>query len=906
MGKNSRPSFSRNVISSPDQIPSLSSVSLALIHSVLDESIDINEIIQTIRLDPTLSSRILKVSNSALFGMRQPVATLSRAVPLLGRKILKNIILTSVIFDTFKMSKADGFKAFWKHAIGCGLACEWFCSQDNDMPEPEEGFLGGLLHDLGKLIIYSNFPPMIEDLLERLADQSFIEQRNRPPIMVENEIWHVDHTIVGKWATEKWKFPETLTECVWLHHQPFPLDEPRKSLPPLIRFVDAMCNVYAIGENYFLNSAHKLGCHIHYTNTFNMVRDLWGIDETDIRDLLAYIYTKMGEYTQLLEIESESEEAFISTLCKANFALGQMHLKAEAEQTRLLALNAYIKSATRFINQCASEPYFKTLAEATWKFISPHATIQELILFINPASKGRLYLYKLTRDGLFERILNPEIDGLKPDDVINIVSGSHELKEGLQSAISEKRVVFKKPGSHTDKGTFPFLWAVPLFLSDPEGGKKAVGGIVCKALMSRETRMDESNLTLYLENFSGILSPLVSFILSIENVSEREEKLSALSNKMGISEERMIHQQRLALIGQLATGAAHEINNPLAVISVKAQMLEKKVAEEDRERFIKVILDQTDRIAKITTDLMNFARPTKPKQESVSLRDILDQVESVISARISLRDIHFKDKVAKELPNIYVDAKQIEQVLINLVINARHAVEEGGKIEIDAEEKRNFVVLSVSDNGTGIKKENLPRIFDPFFTTKTEGKGTGLGLPISQRIVEINGGKITVESEEGKGTTFRVWLPIDQSPVLSELAHAYPARKTEKAKRVRRILIVEDERFLREVLKENLTQEDIHVDAAEDGLAAIDYLKKNTYDIAILDLVMPRMNGVELIGWLRKNVPSLPIVVISAVASEEEAKKLFKLGVKKFMKKPFKIEEILKVVDELTLTDSPS
>jgi len=741
---------------------------------------------------------------------------------------------------------------------------------------------------------------MLEDLLERLADQSFIEQRNRAPIMVENDIWHVDHTIVGKWAAEKWKLPENIVESVWLHHQPFSMDEPLKSLPQLIRFVDALCNVYAIGENYFLNSSYKLGCHIHYTNTFNMARELWEIGEEDIRDLLAYIYTKMGEYTQLLEIETESEEDFISTLCKANYALGQMHLKAEAEQTRLLVLNAYIKSITRFINRCASDPYFKTLAEATWKFISPLATIQELVLYVSPVSKGKIYLYKLTREGLFERILNPEMERFDPENVIDIVSCSYDLKEGLQSAINQRSTVFKKPGETKKNGASPFLWAIPLFLADQNGGKKAVGGLVCKASVDVETKIDEVNLSYYLENFSSVLPPLVTFILSLENVSEREERLSTFSNKMGISEERMIHQQRLALIGQLATGAAHEINNPLAVISVKAQMLEKKLSKEDSEKFIKVILGQTDRIAKITTDLMNFARPTKPKQESVQLRDILDQVESVISARVSLRDIQFKDKVSKDLPAIYVDSKQIEQVLINLVINARHAVQEGGKIEIEAEKTKNYIVVSVSDNGTGIKKENLPRIFDPFFTTKTEGKGTGLGLPISQRIIEINGGKITVESKEEKGTTFRVWLPIDQSHALNELPRGYPTRQEEKGKKARRILVVEDEQFLREVLKENLTQDDIHVDAAEDGLAAIDYLKRNTYDIAILDLVMPRMNGVELIGWLRKNVPNLPVIVISAVASEEEAKKLYKLGVKKFMKKPFKIEEILDIVNDLT------
>ncbi len=900
MEKVAHPLFTRGFITSPDHIPSLPSIATNLIHDILDETTDVREIAHNIRLDPTLSARVLKAANSPLFGVRQPVTTITHAVNLLGRKILKNIILTSIIFDTFKMNRADALKAFWKHVIGCALACEWLCSRDKELPDPEEGFLGGLLHDLGKFVIFSRYPTMIEDLLEKLADQSFIDQRVHPPIMVENDLWHVTHATVGKWTAEKWNLPNKFIECAWLHHQPFPPDGPQKLLPHLIRFADALSNVYAIGENYFLNSTYKFGCPLHYTHIFNLTRELWGIEDQDIRDLLGYVYTKMGEYTQILEAEAESEEEVISTLCKANLTLGRLHLQAETEQTKLAALNAYVSSVTQFLNKCAAEAYFKTLPEATWEFISPFAAIQELVLFINPPESKKIYLYKKTRDGLFERILNPEIEGLTPDDVLNIVSGSSELKGGLQEAINSGKPVFKKSTEPESARGNPFLWAVPLFMSHQDGGKKTTGGLVCKALLKPETEINETNLFAYLENFAGALMPTITFIMSLENASEREVRLSTLSTMQEISEERMIHQQRLALIGQLATGAAHEINNPLAVISVKAQMLEKKVGHEEREKYIKVILDQTDRIAKITTDLMNFARPTKPKQEPVQLRAILDQVLSVIQARVSLRDIQFSDKVPQHLPNLYVDAKQIEQVLINLVINARHAIEEGGKIEISAEEKKNYVVVSVTDNGTGIKKEDLPKIFDPFFTTKTEGKGTGLGLPISQRIVEINGGKITVESEEGKGTTFRVWLPIDQGSALGQLTHEGYTLQEEKKRKTRRVLVVEDERFLREVLKENLTRDDMRADAAEDGLVAIEYLKKNTYDIAILDLVMPRMNGVKLIGWLRKHVPGLPIVVISAVASEEDAKKLAKLGIKKFLKKPFKIEEIIEIVDELT------
>ncbi len=891
-----RQELGRNLITSPDQIPSLSNIALTLIQLVLDEALSAEEIAQHILLDPVLSSRILRASNSPLFGLRKPVSTVSRAVSLLGRKIIKNIILTSVIFETFKLGTTEGFKAFWKHMIGCALATEWFCSRDENLPDPEEGFLGGLFHDIGKLIVYSRYPHMMEEVLERLSEQSYTDQRAEAPFMVESKIWKVDHTIIGKWAMEKWNLPKPMVESVWLHHQPFLIDESTKSLPQVIRFADALCNIYGIGENYFLNSTYKLGCHLHYTNTFNTVRDFWNIDEKDIQDLLGYIYTKMGEYAQLFEIEAEKEETFISILCKANYALGRMHLKAEQDQARLLVLNTCIEAVARFLRMCASDPTLKTLVEATWQFISSVALVDELLLYLPVERTGKIHLYKQTKEGIVEKVYEPRNEAFDPYSTLMNHIPFVDEKEDLKNIFAHGGAVLKEPTQREKNEAASFLWAIPLFLSEAEGNH---GGLICKASLEPDNKIDEPDLSFYFHKLSSIFPSMLALILSLENAGVREERLSAFSSKLGVLEERMIHQQRLALIGQLATGAAHEINNPLAVISVKAQMLERRLSEEDREKYINVILGQTERIAKITSDLMNFAKPTKPKRESARLRDIVDQVKSVISARVNLRDIQFLDHVPEHLPLIYVDVKQIEQVLINLLINARHAVKSGGMIEISAETSKNYIIVSVKDDGIGIRKEDLPKIFDPFFTTKTEGKGTGLGLPISQRIIEINGGKITVESVEGEGTTFRVWLPIDQGLVLGKLDKLQPVCPEGSGKIVRRILVVEDEKYLREELKENLSREDTHVDAVEDGLAAIDYLKKDHYDLAIIDLAMPGMNGAELVSWLKKNVPRLPIIVISAVASEEEVRKLYKLGIKEFLRKPFKIEDLLAIVKKI-------
>ena len=228
---------------------------------------------------------------------------------------------------------------------------------------------------------------------------------------------------------------------------------------------------------------------------------------------------------------------------------------------------------------------------------------------------------------------------------------------------------------------------------------------------------------------------------------------------------RLERIDRLATLGEVSAGIAHEIRNPLAGIKSSAQVLEESFSPGDfRAELIKRIIKEIDRSNELLKKFFKFAKPGKPRQDFVTVENLVKGVQVLLSSRMSKKNIIYNASFEHNLPNVYVDENQIEQVLINLFLNAIDAMENGGNLTIATRvesskdpENKPMVMIVIGDTGCGIEKENIRKIFNPFFTTKSEG--VGLGLSISSRLIEENGGRIEVESEFGKGARFFVLLP---------------------------------------------------------------------------------------------------------------------------------------------------
>ena len=283
-------------------------------------------------------------------------------------------------------------------------------------------------------------------------------------------------------------------------------------------------------------------------------------------------------------------------------------------------------------------------------------------------------------------------------------------------------------------------------------------------LSQRVQVTDQSELGLLSSSFNAMLDRIGEMNAQLEQWAETlEQKVHERTEQLARTQTVMARQQRLASLGQLAAGVAHEINNPLTGVLTFAHLLrEKENMDEQDQEDLDLIINETTRAGEIVSGLLDFAREKPTKKQTLCVNDVVQQTMRLMRSQKKLERVVIEEQLEKNLPKVYGDTNQLEQVLLNLSLNACEAMPDGGTLTIRTLARDQRVLVKVSDTGRGIRKEHLERIFEPFFSTKSIGKGTGLGLSVSYGIVQQHGGSLEVDSVEGKGTTFTIGLPATQ------------------------------------------------------------------------------------------------------------------------------------------------
>ena len=357
---------------------------------------------------------------------------------------------------------------------------------------------------------------------------------------------------------------------------------------------------------------------------------------------------------------------------------------------------------------------------------------------------------------------------------------------------------------------------------------------------------------------------------------------------------------KLAAMGQLVSGVAHEINNPAAIISGFAQTLMlDKVSTEQRE-MIEMIRDEAMRIGQITSNLLAFARMTARDRAQVDLNEVVRRTHALRAYYLGTLNIQVALQLDSAEPRVWGNVSELQQMLLNLIINAEQALGAGPdgdrRITIRTAVKGGEVHLDVVDTGPGIDPEVRSRIFDPFFTTKPEGVGTGLGLSICYGIVQNHGGRIWAESEVGKGATFSVLLPLDlrteARPTPPPVAH--PAQAAEQVA----VLVIDDEPGIRQAAARFLNRCGMQVRAVSEGAEALHVLKTQAFDAILCDVRMPGINGREFLKQLRERHPDLVSAVIFTTGDtfDAETSELIEQAGVASLTKPFDFDSLEQLV----------
>jgi len=378
-------------------------------------------------------------------------------------------------------------------------------------------------------------------------------------------------------------------------------------------------------------------------------------------------------------------------------------------------------------------------------------------------------------------------------------------------------------------------------------------------------------------------------------------------------ESQFLRSQRMESLGRLVGGIAHDLGNLLVPITLGVKVLQRRVGETDDkvDRTLSMIQKSAERGSDMVEQVLAFARGVEGERVALQPDAIVEEVEEMTEETFP-EDIEVRTHADDDLHPVVGDATQIQQVLMNLCVNARDAMPNGGTLSIDVrnvdfseeDARRNidaepgpYVRIKVQDTGTGMPDDVVDKIFEPFFSTKEEGEGTGLGLSTAYSIIQSHDGFLDVESEEGVGTTFWIYLPVAEDAEVSEAPStgdgAVEAEPTLPDGDGRRVLVVDDEEFVLESAQQTLESVGYEVRTALDAAAALRVVDKDDapIDLVITDLRMPGMSGLELIRTLRDRHPDLPIVAASGVADGRTDEAL-DAGAQTFLAKPFTAEKL--------------
>lgn len=430
-----------------------------------------------------------------------------------------------------------------------------------------------------------------------------------------------------------------------------------------------------------------------------------------------------------------------------------------------------------------------------------------------------------------------------------------------------------------------------------------------------EGRMHHIDFSLKpVKDADGNISLLIPEGRDITELKEMQASLQVSEAEKSELQASYLQSQKMEAVGRLAAGVAHDFNNLLTVINGYADLIDHGIGDsEEANQLISEIRSAGQRASGLTKQLLAFSRKQVLKPERVDLSSLIRDLGTMLE-RLLGEDIILTTKIREQLWPVNVDPNQLEQVVVNLAVNARDAMSLGGTLSIEAENlvledsiKLNaegqslnpgqYVVLRVRDNGTGIEPEILGHIFEPFFTTKDQSQGTGLGLATVFGIVKQSGGNVRVQSAPNKGSSFELFFP---GLAEEEIKISASFEKNDVATGSETILVVEDDESVRELMTTGLSMMGYNIHSACNGKDALDILSQHQQEIGLLvtDVVMPGMSGGELVETTRERFPGIKVVCLSGYNNDEVVKRGVIQGDVRLLKKPFTIDEFSRVVRE--------
>ena len=728
-----------------EYLPTLPAVAAGLVELAAEDRDASAAMLDLARLDPALTAGMLARANRGGGDAR----TVDQAAERIGLDAARSVLLAAPALpcppsESFKVGRraatdpdasgpaAMGHREFWRHCIAVGSAVQMLAPEAQLSIAPGEAFVCGLLHDIGKLALQRCFPKSYSRVL------AAVETRAGDIADHERGIIGVDHCAFARRLCEHWRLPAAVREVAWLHSQPpeaIPPRSPYRQLIALAGLADTIARREAIG---FSGNQAFIGSLAEQSEGL-------GICDAAVREVIERLGRAVPRRVAALGLGRQDRRppALHDSLAGANAELARIN---ERLQRRSDALRRRAEA-------------FENLAAFT-SSLTPEASVADVLVAVA----------RLTAAGVdHAATAAAPVVAYSPDDVEGVVLAA--CFRGGDNVDWRRMEAGPAAGAHGDgpaagraDDALADLLADPYEIGDwldPVGyehrplacGGRWIGGVLFPA-----RRPDPAGAEAADEVLDALIAGMtlaLAMVLSRTRATAISDGLAGASQALAAAQSASAEARAFAAVGEMAAGAAHEINNPLAVISGRAQLNAKRAKDEEDRRMWSLIAEKAQQISDIATALMEFARPRSPSATALSAAELLRQ-----AAEAFRRSDHPKAAAARvditigeDLPEVMADEAQMRAVIAELMTNAANAAAGDPVIRLGAEacEDQDAVLFSVADNGRGMDPETVAGAFTPFFSAQQAGRRRGLGLPRARRYVENNGGRIWIRSEGGKG-----------------------------------------------------------------------------------------------------------------------------------------------------------
>jgi len=701
----------------------------------------IDEVTTVLATDQSLAARLLWLANSSA---SRPVRTVSKAVRALGIEAVRAAVLNNKICEACDQnSRLDGLdrRTFWRHSLSVAFAARLLAERIELPVDGEEVFLAGLFHDIGKLLLSEALPRSYARTL------AAAKNHNGSIAEWERKTLGVDHLVAGRRLAQRWHMGSAIENVIWLHHQP------SEAIPASLAEA-TLVRVVALADSIAHRRRSTVSSSAPATQDLNDLARAIGIDEADISAIATRLDEQLDSNASLLCLaDAETHATDSASLAQAGAELGRLAERMSLQQRRMSVQADAFVAVNDFAAGLSGESRLPDvllkLAE-TFSRARPDTTADKTVVAYSlDVQAGTMLAVRLGSDGRpgwrtfalapGEPDLGLPDNASAPTETMSRLLGNLDAWDQWADIAAAQHIGLACQGH----------W---------------LGGVICPSEAAGASR----------RVLAGALGLTLALVQQRNRAEAMSEELAGASQLLADTREALAEARTLAAMGELATGAGHELNTPLAVVSGRAQIMRQRATSPEERNTWQTIADQAQRISDIITDLMDFAKPAEPRIGPFEVAEVLAEATNSFSSsdHPQAKSCRVDIQTENDLPAARADREQVRMALSELIANAAASPARLIVLSASADAGRRHVLVKVQDDGPGMDNETLARAYTPFFSAHKAGRRRGLGLPKAKRYVENNGGSISIDSEPGKGTVVSIRLPaIEKEAPESDANH---------------------------------------------------------------------------------------------------------------------------------------